>query len=63
MRVPPMLKVEVDGQVIRRPGVLDVLQRDLAGRPTVSRMRPQLEAGEVLRERVGQIPAIVRVAA
>lgn len=60
MRVPPMLSVEVDGQVVRRPAEVEVLLYDRNGRPTVSRMRPQLVAGEQLIERIGAIPAIVR---
>jgi len=60
MRVPPMLSVELDGQIVRRPGVLDVLQYGVDGRPVVSRIRPQLLAGEVLRERAGTFPAIDR---
>lgn len=59
MRDVPMLRVEVDGVVVRRPGVLDVLQYDGNGRPVLSRMRPHLLPGEMLVERVGQIPAIV----
>ena len=58
MRAVPMMRVEVNGAVVSRPGVLDVLQYDIAGRPTLSRMRPQLLPGEVLIERAGQIPAI-----
>jgi hypothetical protein len=53
-----MLRVEVDGKVVQRPGVLDVLQYDADGKPTLSRVRPQLLPGEVLIERAGQIPAI-----
>lgn len=60
MRTVPLMRVEVAGVVVTRPGELDVLQYDSAGRPTVSRMRPQLLAGEVLVERAGSIPAIVR---
>jgi len=60
MRVPPMMSAELDGQIVRRPGVLDVLQYNAAGVPVISRMRPELLAGEVLRERLGRIPAIVR---
>jgi len=63
MRVPPMMNVEVDGQAVRRPGVLDVLQYDAVGKPVVSHMRPQLLTGEVLLERAGTFPAIVRTAA
>jgi hypothetical protein len=53
------MRVEVDGVVVSRPGVLDVLQYDSTGKATLSRMRPQLLPGEVLVERAGQIPAIV----
>jgi hypothetical protein len=60
MRVPPMMSVELDGQIVRRPGVLDVLQYDAAGTPVISRIRPQLLAGEMLQERIARIPAIIR---
>lgn len=60
MRTVPMMRVEVAGAVTTRPGVLDVLQCDSNGKPTVSRMRPQLEPGEMLVERIGGIPSIVR---
>lgn len=46
MHAVPMMRVEVAGVIVTRPGVLDVLQYDGAGRPTVSRMRPQLLPGE-----------------
>lgn len=60
MRAVPLMKVEVEGVVVLRPGELDVLVRDLAGRAVVSHVRPQLLPGEVLRERAGQIPIIVQ---
>ena len=60
MRAVPMMRVEIAGAVVTRPGQLEVLLYDRAGMPAVSRMRPQLEAGEVLQERAGRIPAIVR---
>lgn len=62
MRVPPMMSAELDGQIVRRTGVLDVLQYNASGTPVISRMRPELLAGEVLQERLGRIPAIVRTA-
>jgi hypothetical protein len=58
MRTPPMMSVELDGEVVRRPGTLDVLLYDCTGKPTVARMRPQLGPDEILRERVGMIPVI-----
>jgi hypothetical protein len=54
------MRVEVDGAIVTRPGVLEVLLYDRTGRPTVSHMRPRLESGEVLQERRGCIPVIVR---
>jgi hypothetical protein len=56
-----MMSVELDGEVVRRPGTLDVLLYDCTGKPVASRLRPQLNPGEVLRERVGMIPAIEKV--
>jgi hypothetical protein len=53
-----MMSVELDGEVVRRPGTLDVLLYDRTGKPVASRLRPQLNPGEVLRERVGMIPVI-----
>lgn len=58
----PMLRVEVNGSIERRPAELHVLVRDLAGRAVVSHMRPQLLPGEALCERRGQIPIIVQEA-
>lgn len=60
MREPPELLVEVNGQIVRRPGQLDVLMYDRTGRPTVARVRPSLEPGEQLVERAAAIPCIVR---
>jgi hypothetical protein len=61
MRPVLMMKVEIAGAVVERLGQLEVLLYDCTGRPTVSHMRPQLEAGEVLQERPGRIPAIIRI--
>jgi hypothetical protein len=55
-----MLSVEVDGAIVRRPAVPQVLQFDPAGPSTVVRLQPQLLAGEILVERAGRIAAIVR---
>jgi hypothetical protein len=54
-----MMKFEVDGVVVHRPGVLDVLLYDSTRKPTLSHIRPQLLPGEELVERTRQIPAIV----
>jgi len=60
MRTPPMMSVEVDGQIVRRPAELEVLLYDRTGKPSVSRMRPTLHEGETLHERSGQLPIIVK---
>ncbi|TQK10231.1 hypothetical protein [Herbaspirillum sp. SJZ107] len=60
MRFSPMLRVEVGGQIVRRVGEVEILAHDPLGRPTIARMRPQLLAGEVLRERLGTIPEIIQ---
>jgi hypothetical protein len=59
MRPAPTMRVEVGGAVAHRPSELDVLLFDGAGRPVISHLRPQLMPGEVLCERMGQIPMIV----
>ena len=60
MRTVPMMRVEIAGVIVTRPGELDVLQYDSSGKPTISRMRPRLEPDETLIERAGTIPAITR---
>lgn len=57
---PVMMKVQIGGDIVRRAGEVEIIARDLAGRPTISHMRPQLYPGEVLVERLGTFPAIVR---
>lgn len=57
---PPMLSVEISGVVVKRSSIPEVVLYDVTGRPTMVRMRPQLLAGELLVERVGKIPMIVR---
>ena len=59
---PVMMKVQIGGDVVRRVGEVEILARDHTGRPTISRMRPKLCPGEVLCERLGTFPAIVRAA-
>jgi hypothetical protein len=60
MRAVPLLRVEVDGTIITRPGVLDVMLCDRTGKPSVVHLRPELQPGEVLVERAGSIPAIIK---
>ena len=60
MRQPVMMKVEIGGDVVRRVGEVEIIARDLSGRPTISHLRPQLLAGEILRERLGRIPEIIK---
>lgn len=55
----PMLRVEIDGKIVRRPGVLHVLQSDSQGNAVLSHLRPQLLPGETLVERNGAIPAVI----
>ena len=59
MRTVPMMGGG-RGVIVTRPGELAVLQWDSSGKPTVLRMRPQLEPREVLQGRPGLHPAIVR---
>ena len=57
----PMLPVELDGVVVKRASVPEVLLYDRYGSPAMVHMRPQLSHGEVLVERAGTIPLIVSV--
>lgn len=60
---PVMMRVQIGGDVVRRVGEVEILARDHTGRPTISRMRPTLQPGEILVERLGTFPSIVRGAA
>jgi hypothetical protein len=55
-----MVRVQIGGDVVRREAEVEILARDVMGRPTISHMRPKLYAGEILCERIGMIPVIVR---
>ncbi|WP_312547571.1 hypothetical protein [Massilia sp.] len=55
----PSLRVQIGSEIVLRRAVPHVLERDLTGRATVVRLRPQLRPGEVLCERMGEIPLIV----
>lgn len=57
---PPMMRVQIGGDVVRRIGQLEILERDVDGRPTVSHMRPAIYPGEFLVERLGTFPAIIK---
>lgn len=59
-RKPIALKVEIDGVTVERLAELRVLEYGNDGRPVISCMAPVLEQGEILIERVGMIPMIVR---
>lgn len=61
MRQAPQMRAELAGVIVTRPGVLQVLQ-SVDGKPTVSRMVPQLDPGEQLVERLGMIPEIIKEA-
>ena len=58
-RPAPTLRVQIGQEIVLRTAVLEVLARDASGRPTIGRMRPQLRPGEILCERLGDIPMIV----
>ena len=58
-RKAPALRVQIGNEVVLRCGEVEVLARDVAGRPAIMHMRPQLRPGEILCERLGDIPLIV----
>ncbi len=58
-RQAPSLRVQIGSEIVLRRAEPHVLERDLAGRATVVRLRPQLRSGEILCERAGEIPMIV----
>jgi hypothetical protein len=61
-REPLYMKVSIGGDVVRR--VADPLHfYDKAGHIVATCMRPRLEPGEILQERIGTFPAIIRTAA
>jgi len=62
MRQAPQMRAEIAGVVVKRPGVPEVLQRDSEGNPTVVHIQPKLEPGEILVERLGMIPEIIKAA-
>lgn len=55
----PSLRVQIGSKIARRRAEPHVLERDLTGRPTIVHLRPQLRPGEILCERMGEIPLIV----
>jgi hypothetical protein len=62
MRQAPQMRAEVAGVIVTRPGVPVVLYRDAQGSPTVVHIQPMLEPGEILLERSGMIPEIIKQA-
>ena len=58
-RTAPSLRVQIGDEVVLRNAELEVLARDAAGRPTIAHLRPQVRPGEILCERMGDIPMIV----
>ncbi|KQQ93638.1 hypothetical protein [Massilia sp. Leaf139] len=58
---PITVRVEIDGIVVQRRAELRVLEYDHTGRATISCMAPIIEEGELLVERIGEIPFIVRM--
>ncbi|MDN4061290.1 hypothetical protein QPK31_24015 [Massilia sp. YIM B02769] len=56
----PSLRVQIGSEIVLRRAVPHVLEcDDLSSRATVVSLRPQLRPGEILVERMGEIPLIV----
>jgi len=56
----PSLRVQIGSEIVLRRAVPQVLECDeLSGRATIVHLRPQLRPGEILCERMGDIPLIV----
>ncbi len=59
-RPVPSLRVQIGGEIVLRRAVPQVLEcDDLTSRATVVSLRPQLRPGEILVERMGDIPLII----
>ena len=59
-RQVPSLRVQIGSEIVLRRAVPQVLEcDDLTGRATVVHLRPQLRPGEILVERLGDIPLII----
>ncbi len=58
-RPVPSLRVQIGSEIVLRRAEPHVLERDLTGRATIVHLRPQLRPGEILCERMGEIPLIV----
>lgn len=56
----PSLRVQIGSEIVLRRAEPQVLEcDDLTGRATVVHLRPQLRPGEILCERMGDIPLII----
>ncbi|WP_305821375.1 hypothetical protein [Massilia brevitalea] len=56
----PSLRVQIGSEIVLRRAEPNVLEcDDLTGRATVVHLRPQLRPGEILVERMGDIPLII----
>jgi len=56
----PSLRVQIGSEIVLRRAMPQVLEcDDLTSRATVVSLRPQLRPGEILVERMGDIPLIV----
>lgn len=59
-RPVPSLRVQIGSEIVLRRAEPRVLEcDDLTGRATVVHLRPQLRPGEILVERMGDIPLII----
>ena len=55
----PSLRVQLGSEIVLRRAEPHVLERDATGRATIVHMSPQLRPGEILVERMGDIPLII----
>lgn len=58
-RTVPSLRVQIGSEIVLRRAEPQVLERDQAGRATIVHLSPQLRPGEILVERLGDIPMII----
>lgn len=58
-RQAPSLRVQIGDEIVLRRGSVEVLACDIEGRPTIMHLRPQLRPGEILCERLGDIPLVL----
>lgn len=62
LREPLLMKVDIDGTVVRRKAEPHYLYNE-RGQLVATRMRPIVQPGEVLVDRLGTFPQIISVLA